>query len=312
MSPPAAIAARPGLRKAVFVFSSILCAVDFSDHSRQALRCAARIAARTRAALHVVTVLDPLLMEAAAAGDYDIEALTADTKRELSELVTTEASVAPPAAAPDLSVVSGPAAREILRAAEANRADLIVMGTHGLGGIRKLFFGSVADRVLSGSGVAVLVVPRTEGQPADPLADPKWIVAAVDVERDSARFVAFASALARTFDARVLLVHALAPVQAPPRWRGTHQAHEGSRRARAEARLAEFASALDGARDAERQVVAGDPATEIERLVAARQAGLVVVGLGRPQGAGHRPGSTAYRLVCCANVPVLAVPEPLA
>jgi hypothetical protein len=25
---------------------------------------------------------------------------------------------------------------------------------------------------------------------------------------------------------------------------------------------------------------------------------------------GHRPGSTAYRLVCCAHVPVLALPEP--
>jgi nucleotide-binding universal stress UspA family protein len=295
------------------VFSSILCAVDFSEHSKQALQCAARVAARTGAALHVVTVVDPMLMEAAAAAAYDVRVLTDETRSELSRLVASETAVTPALdPAPHVTVVTGPAAREILRAADASRADLIVLGTHGLGGIRKLFFGSVADRVLSDSGLAVLVVPMVGGQRSDPLADPKLIVAAVDVDRESSGHAGMAARLAQAFGARLLLVHALAPVQAPPPWRAHGKIVEEPRRAHAESRLAALAASVAGGIEIERLVVAGDPAGEIAQLVAARQAGLVVVGLGRPQAGGHRPGSTAYRLVCSANAPVLAVPEPLA
>lgn len=47
---------------------------------------------------------------------------------------------------------------EILRAARTERADLIVMGTHGRTGFSKLILGSVASRVVSGAGCPVLTV----------------------------------------------------------------------------------------------------------------------------------------------------------
>ena len=52
-------------------FRSVLCPIDFSEHSRLALRYAAAVAARGRAVLHVVYVNDPLLIAAAAAALHD-------------------------------------------------------------------------------------------------------------------------------------------------------------------------------------------------------------------------------------------------
>lgn len=48
---------------------------------------------------------------------------------------------------------------EIIRAAETTGTDLIVMATHGLGGVRRWAFGSVADEVIHGSNIPVLVIP---------------------------------------------------------------------------------------------------------------------------------------------------------
>ena len=50
------------------------------------------------------------------------------------------------------------AAEEILKVADAIKADLIAMSTHGRSGLRRLAFGSVTDKVLHGAGIPVLVV----------------------------------------------------------------------------------------------------------------------------------------------------------
>lgn len=52
----------------------------------------------------------------------------------------------------------GPVAEAILEHAEALSADLIVMSTHGRGGVSRWVYGSVADRVLQGSSCPVLLI----------------------------------------------------------------------------------------------------------------------------------------------------------
>jgi nucleotide-binding universal stress UspA family protein len=52
----------------------------------------------------------------------------------------------------------GDAATEILAAASASKADLIVMGTHGRTGIARLVLGSVARNVLQHATCSVLIV----------------------------------------------------------------------------------------------------------------------------------------------------------
>ena len=58
-------------------------------------------------------------------------------------------------------VLSGlPAAREIAQYAASQGADLIVVGTHGYGPVRRLVLGSVADQVVRMAPCPVLMVPH--------------------------------------------------------------------------------------------------------------------------------------------------------
>ena len=109
-----------------------------------------------------VHAVDPLLAEAAATL-ADEPTLVADAEAELRELAETNRALVP-GAPPVVSLVRvGPPALEILSAARDARAALIVMGTQGLGGLRKLFFGSIAEKVLRDTPVPVLAVPLPEG-----------------------------------------------------------------------------------------------------------------------------------------------------
>jgi len=58
----------------------------------------------------------------------------------------------------DRQILSGTAAETILACAEDQGADLIVMSTHGRSGIGRWVFGSVADKVLRGAGIPVLLI----------------------------------------------------------------------------------------------------------------------------------------------------------
>lgn len=62
----------------------------------------------------------------------------------------------------------GPAAPTIVEAAETEKADLIVMSSHGRGGVGRLIFGSVAESVLHGTRTPILMV-RDVGAPLLPL-----------------------------------------------------------------------------------------------------------------------------------------------
>ena len=145
-----------------FAFRSILCAIDFSKTSAAALRYAAALARDRGARLSVVFAVDPLLSAAAAAA-YDSRRLAHTAKQDLKRFV--RATLGPQAAGTvDVLVGIGKPSQTVLAIAEKIRADLVVAGTHGLTGIRKLFFGSTAEGLLRRSTLPVLVVPRTHGQ----------------------------------------------------------------------------------------------------------------------------------------------------
>jgi nucleotide-binding universal stress UspA family protein len=55
-------------------------------------------------------------------------------------------------------VVTGYAAEEILDVAEAEKVDMIIMGTHGRKGIDRILFGSVAEKVVKSASMPVLTI----------------------------------------------------------------------------------------------------------------------------------------------------------
>ena len=141
-------------------FRSVLCAIDFSDQSRLALRYAEYVALLGHAVLTVVFVDDPLLVAAATAALHDRD-VSARSVRELQSFI--DATLAPSSRKRlrvRARVSTGLPADEIIKAAIRCRCDLIVLGTHGLTGPNRLLLGSTTLNILQRTSVPVLAVPR--------------------------------------------------------------------------------------------------------------------------------------------------------
>jgi nucleotide-binding universal stress UspA family protein len=144
------------------MYSRILVPIDGSAPAESGLREAIRIATATRAKLVVLNVVNefPLLMDPVALADYNslLEALA----RAGEQLVAKAAKAAAEAGIECESVVvdatSGQAATMIVEQAVNHRCDLIVMGTHGRRGLKRLALGSDAEVVVRHAPVPVLLV----------------------------------------------------------------------------------------------------------------------------------------------------------
>jgi nucleotide-binding universal stress UspA family protein len=291
---------------------AILCPVDFSEPSRGALRYAMVIAAHFGARVTVLTVNDPLLVAAAemAGGAGRLEA---DARLELEKYFLDTLPGTPPSVSVEFGVTAGAAASEILRLSRDGAARLIVMGSHGATGIRKLFFGSTTERVLRETSVPVLVTPAAEPGPTrweEAAARVRRVVVPVDLSDALEEQVRIAGGLAEAIGAALLLVHVIEPVRAIVPGHQYAANVDSERRGRAEQRLQALVETLPPALHAEALVVFGDPAEEIAKVAHDRAAGLIVIGLHASALLGPRMGSVTYRVISIvqAQALVLAVP----
>jgi nucleotide-binding universal stress UspA family protein len=142
-------------------FRSVVCAVDFSETSQEAFAVAQDIASCSGARLHLVhAVIDPLQLPwsvETAAVDFAelLRSWIQGAEEGLSKLAASLPADSPPATQ---AVVVGRPPAEIVRYAEDHAADVIVMGTHGYGAVRRFLLGSVVDQVLRQASCPVLVV----------------------------------------------------------------------------------------------------------------------------------------------------------
>lgn len=139
-------------------FKNILCPVDFSTCSRNALTAATELARSSDAALTIVHVWQPPLYgapEAMMPGDV-IQQMAQDAERTLADWEASAKAAGIKTA--KSTMVTGAPWNEIMRLAEATHADLVVMGTHGRTGLKHALIGSVAERVVRHARCAVLVI----------------------------------------------------------------------------------------------------------------------------------------------------------
>ena len=141
---------------------SILCPIDFSEASAGALRYAAAIADHFATRLIVLSVADPLLTQAADLGT-GVLWTPEECKQEVEQFAARIfGGDSPTTASLEYEAAVGKPAQEILRVARERSCDLIVISTHGLTSVRKLFFGSTTERVLRETTRPVLVTPPTD------------------------------------------------------------------------------------------------------------------------------------------------------
>lgn len=139
----------------------ILHATDFSPASRPAFRLALGLARSERATLLLLHVLTPPSPFAPIGGELAssyLELLTAarrDARRRLAALLGQARAAG---ARARTRLVAGGPADEILKAGRGWHPDLIVIGTHGRGGVRRFLMGSVAEHVVRRASRPVLTV----------------------------------------------------------------------------------------------------------------------------------------------------------
>jgi nucleotide-binding universal stress UspA family protein len=291
---------------------SILSAVDFSEQSRHALRWAGTFAAMFRSRLTVISVVDPLLAEAAKIR-LGLDLAITQTEPALREFVAATWPNGAPTAQMALKTPVGEAAIAILETASAEGVELITAGTQGLGGLRKWLLGSTTERLLRHTRVPVLAVPPDhpgcDKSNADRTIEVSRILAATDFSESSLAAVKYAAQLVRDFSAKLILAHVVEPSIVPEPWQSLVQESDETRTAEARTRLEALAGQLCPAQDCETVASVGKAADVIGTLAEEHRAQLIVMGLTSAHGAfAPRPGSIAYRVLSSTTVPVLVVP----
>jgi nucleotide-binding universal stress UspA family protein len=155
----------------------VLVAVDLSGAARATLAAAERYAMLFGAELRAVSVLEPLPVIPGApppdpTGYYALS----------EELLKGDVWPLIRARGAEQVVRYGPAVETIAREATDWQADLLVMGSHGKGWAKRMFLGSVTERLLNQLPTSLLVVPTgtavvVEREPAPQAARPRPLVA---------------------------------------------------------------------------------------------------------------------------------------
>jgi nucleotide-binding universal stress UspA family protein len=155
----------PDSEAPMIVLKTILVATDFSEPSDAALAYGRELARTFRAQLVVVHVAENLVTFGGADGFVALEPdlqrdLAAAAKRRLAALISAED--VEQLSARTVLLTSNTTAASITDYAKEANVDLIVIGTHGRGGIAHLLMGSVAERVVRTAPCPVLTVRHPE------------------------------------------------------------------------------------------------------------------------------------------------------
>lgn len=296
-------------------FKHILCPIDFSEPSSRSLDHAVALARSHDArltVLHVVPTFEPLPVEGVLG--YPIRFVN---PLNPDEVVAGMRKLLDGAGIPSETVLTaraGTPATTIIEEAVATTADLIVMGTHGRRGFRRLLIGSVTETVLREAPCPVLTVPPHAPMASTGVVNFRQILCPVDFSPSSLHALGFALDLARQSNGTVTLLNVV-------EWLAEEGAMLGAPfdgtdvrdhiRQDAEQRLQALAAAEAIAGDQIQHVVTfGRAHREILRAAEAKPPDLIVMGAQGRGGAGLALfGSATQQVVRGASSPVLTVRE---
>lgn len=290
----------------------ILCPVDLSDISQHVNQHAVVLARWYKAKITALHVCNPIVIPSTGFSLVDTEimpVLTEDETKEIrAQVLTSFGSVA--ANDVDVLVETGHPANQILKLAKSLPADLVVIGTHGVGGFEHLILGSVTEKVMRKVTCPVLTVPpRTASMSRLPF---KRLLCPVDFSEPSLAALNFAFSLAQQNEAELTILHVFdwltedepltnRPISVPE-YRG-----ELEQDLTRQLQLLVPNSVWDWCRPST-QTAHGKAYREILRVAAEHDADLIVMGVhGRNALDLMMFGSTTNQVVRRATCPVLTL-----
>jgi len=303
-TPPPTSPAQPTL-------GTILAATDFSPHAEVALAWAQAIARAHGASIHLVHAVNlPLLAPEMVPPTAEfLDEVERAAERILQE---TADDLRKGGCAVAAQLLPGQPSQVILDLARTLAPDLIVLGTRGLTGLRRVLLGSTTERVVQHAAAPVLSVHAENLHPERPICT---ILVPTDFSADADLAAAAAlRLLACEPDARLVLLHVY---QLPIEYTAygpipLSLAYLKDVGAKSEARLEEIADGL-GRRGLEVETVVREGYTPEVVTAEAERCGadLIAMGTRGRSGLGHLLlGSNAERVVQMASRPVLTVRRP--
>jgi len=287
---------------------------DFSTCARTALSYAIQMARRHRATLHLLHVGPALNDDADRAAD-ERGAEKSERNQPVTRTVEDQLDVlATAAGADDVDVVTthqrgvapGPV---IIAYADNQEADLIVMGTHGRRGARRIILGSVAEEVVRQASCSVMTV-RDKGDDVAPFPLDRLLVP-VDLSEYTKPIFRVACEAADTYGAHLNLLHVVEPLPFPRPLVGSVTIHDlvpdPTERANEQlTQLMSSATAPDVPIDS--RVVEGHAAQKIIEQAEALSSNLIMMASHGLSGIeGFLLGSVTARVVRRAPCPVFVV-----
>lgn len=143
--------------------NKIVCPTDFSVPAHEGLKTAVELAEHFEAELILLNVVSPVPVVSGAAGatGFHLPTLIKEMQVAAEKSMTVLISEKIPEALKTRSmVVQGRPADEIVRLADKEDADMIVIATHGESGWQKFLFGSVTEKVIRMALCPVLTVQQ--------------------------------------------------------------------------------------------------------------------------------------------------------
>ncbi|MBA2542247.1 MAG: universal stress protein [Deltaproteobacteria bacterium] len=186
------------------MFGKILCPVDFSPPSHAAVAVAARIAAADRSELVLAHAFHFPSVAAGAEGPLPGTTIQLAMDDEKSALTAVAEHASKLGARVTTRFLDGVPWQHMVDLAGNEGFDLIVVGTHGRTGLKRLLIGSVAEKIVRHAPTSVLVV---RGNPDGPLFD--HVLCPIDFSEGSSLVVERAGELANPSGAGLMLLHAI-------------------------------------------------------------------------------------------------------
>jgi nucleotide-binding universal stress UspA family protein len=144
-------------------FEDILAPIDFSDHSRDALRVSKVFSNQYEARLHLLFVAEkrmvPTFSDTGLPGVGVVEMDPEIVKNAEKALQQLDENIGGPAVQSAYHVQEGNVSENVIDFAETHGVDLIVMATRGLTGVDRFLMGSNTERIVRVAPCPVLTLP---------------------------------------------------------------------------------------------------------------------------------------------------------
>lgn len=283
-------------------FSNILVATDFSPASEAALGYALAIARRYESRIYVAHVILPSSYQLIApeAIDSAYELVRRGAEEEMATLLVSGRLRS---VIHEVLLEEGLLWPTLHNMIHKHSIQLVVVGTHGRTGARKLLLGSIAEEIFRLADCPVMTVgPQVKTEPPQEV-ELKRILYATDFTVKGERAAACALSLAQEHQAHLTLLHVI-------------ENGDGVSSKNFAALRAMFLKRLDAIVPPEARswcdpacvVTVGNSADEILAVARERASDLIVLGVRRATSfAWHLLASRAYKVVCHAGCPVLTV-----